>query len=67
MPALLFRIRKGREFSRIAVAHRPWFAYRQMIVATCLEGGLTRLYSEDFDAYRQIEGLELINPFKISP
>jgi predicted nucleic acid-binding protein len=35
-----------------------------MIIAACLEGGVARLYSEDFDAYSQIEGLSLINPFK---
>jgi predicted nucleic acid-binding protein len=34
-----------------------------MIVAACLEGGVTRLYSEDFDAYAQIDGLQLVNPF----
>jgi predicted nucleic acid-binding protein len=35
-----------------------------MIIAACLEGGVTCLYSEDFDAYPKIEGLSLINPFK---
>lgn len=35
-----------------------------MIIAACLEVGVTRLYSEDFDAYPKIEGLSLINPFK---
>jgi len=35
-----------------------------MIIAACLEGGVTSLYSEDFDAYSKIEGLSLINPFK---
>lgn len=34
-----------------------------MVVAACLEGGVTQLYSEDFDAYKQIDGLQLINPF----
>ena len=37
-----------------------------MIIAACLESGITRLYSEDFDAYQQIDGLEIINPFKDS-
>lgn len=36
-----------------------------MIVAASLEGGVTRLYSEDFDAYSRIDVLELINPFKV--
>ena len=36
-----------------------------MIVAACLEGGVACLYSEDFDSYSNIEGLSLINPFKV--
>jgi predicted nucleic acid-binding protein len=35
-----------------------------LIVAACLEGGVACLYSEDFDAYSQIENLWLVNPFK---
>ncbi len=35
-----------------------------MIVSACLEAGVTRLYSEDFDAYKTIDGLRLVNPFK---
>lgn len=34
-----------------------------LIVAACLEGGVTRLYSEDFDTSVRGEGLEIINPF----
>ncbi len=34
-----------------------------MIIAACLEGGVTRLYSEDFDAYPHVDGLEIVNPF----
>lgn len=34
-----------------------------MIIAACLEAGLTRLYSEDFDAYPHVDGLEIVNPF----
>jgi len=37
--------------------------WNAMIIAACLDGGITRLYSEDFDAYGYIDGLELINPF----
>lgn len=36
-----------------------------MIIAACLEGGVTRLYSEDFDAYPHVDGLEIVNPFKV--
>jgi predicted nucleic acid-binding protein len=38
-----------------------------MIIAACVEGGVTRLYSEDFDAYPQVDGLEIVNPFSVSP
>jgi predicted nucleic acid-binding protein len=38
-----------------------------MIIAACLERGVTRLYSEDFDAYPQVDGLEVLNPFSVSP
>jgi len=34
-----------------------------LLVAACLEGGVTRLYSEDFDASARAEGLEIVNPF----
>lgn len=34
-----------------------------MIVAACLHAGVERLYTEDFDAYPQIDSLEIINPF----
>jgi len=34
-----------------------------LIVAACLEGGVTRLYTEDFDDSVRAEGLEVINPF----
>ena len=33
------------------------------LMAACLEGGVTRLYSEDFDSSAQAEGLEIVNPF----
>ena len=36
-----------------------------MIIAASLEGGVTCLYSEDFDSYSKIEGLALVNPFKV--
>ena len=34
-----------------------------LIVAACLEDGIERLYSEDFDASVRAEGLEVVNPF----
>jgi len=33
-----------------------------MIIAACLECGVTRLYSEDLPG-RAIRGLEVVNPF----
>jgi predicted nucleic acid-binding protein len=37
-----------------------------MIIAACLEGEVSRLYSEDFDAYPRVNGLEIVNPFGVS-
>ena len=34
-----------------------------LLVAACLEVGVTRLYTEDFDDSVRAEGLEVINPF----
>ncbi len=34
------------------------------LVAACVEGGIGRLCSEDFDSYRVIDDMEIINPFK---
>lgn len=34
-----------------------------LLVAACLEAGVTRLYTEDFDDSFSAEGLEVINPF----
>ena len=33
------------------------------LIAACLEAGVTRPYSEDFDASARAEGLEIVNPF----
>ena len=35
-----------------------------MIIAACLEGGVTRLYSEDLEGMDGLGGLEIVNPFK---
>jgi len=35
-----------------------------MIVAACMEGNITRLYTEDFDSsLKQATGVEIVNPF----
>ncbi len=38
-----------------------------LILAACLEGGVDRLYTEDFGAYPSVDGLEVINPFATTP
>lgn len=35
------------------------------IIAACLEGGIAHLYSENFDAYPLVDGIEIVNPFKM--
>jgi predicted nucleic acid-binding protein len=50
------------EALRITEQHRmPW--YDALIVAAALESKCTRLYSEDFQHGRKIEGLRIENPF----
>jgi predicted nucleic acid-binding protein len=35
-----------------------------MIVSACMETGITRLYTEDFDnSLNQATGVEMVNPF----
>ncbi len=36
-----------------------------MVIAASLEGGVDRLYSEDFSAYPRVDGLEIVNPFQV--
>lgn len=43
--------------------NRSLSSWDALIVAACLEAGVTRLYSEDFDDSAGAEGLEVINPF----
>jgi len=38
-----------------------------MLLAACLEAGVTTLYTEDMGAPRKIDALELINPFSQIP
>ena len=35
-----------------------------MILAACATAGVERLYTEDFDAYPVIGGVQVINPFR---
>jgi predicted nucleic acid-binding protein len=40
-----------------------WSFWDAMIVAACLEAGVSRLYSEDLPGHSGPSGLEIINPF----
>lgn len=48
---------------RLTATHNLSF-WDSMLVAACIEGGVTRLYTEDFDAsLSKATGIEIINPF----
>ena len=51
-------------FERFGVLHAQdgWSFWDAMIVAGCLEAGITRLYSEDLPGHA-IPQLEIVNPF----
>jgi predicted nucleic acid-binding protein len=51
-------IRAERLLSRYQLSF--WDA---MVVAACLEGGVTHLYTEDMGGNPDIEGVEIVNPF----
>jgi predicted nucleic acid-binding protein len=50
--------------AEILVSNYSLSFWDAMIIAACLEAGVTRLYSEDFDAYVHVDGLQIVNPFK---
>jgi len=45
--------------SRYSLSH-----WDSMLLAACLEAGVTTLYTEDMGAPRTIDSIELINPFR---
>lgn len=48
---------------QLAATHNLSF-WDAMVVAACVEGGVTRLYTEDFDnSLSQATGVEIVNPF----
>lgn len=59
LPSWAVMARAEELMSRYALS--SWDA---LIVAACLEGGVTRLYSEDFDDSAAATGLQIINPFQ---
>ena len=58
LPTLAVLIRAEDLMRRYSLS--SWDA---LIVAACLKGGVTRLYTEDFDDSIRAEGLEVVNPF----
>jgi predicted nucleic acid-binding protein len=36
----------------------------RLLIATCLEAGVRRLYSEDFGGYRNVDSLEIVTRFR---
>jgi predicted nucleic acid-binding protein len=48
---------------RLTATHNLSF-WDSLLVAACMEGGVTRLYTEDFDAsLSKAIGIEIVNPF----
>jgi predicted nucleic acid-binding protein len=48
---------------RLTATHNLAF-WDAMIVAACMEGSITRLYTEDFDnSLKQTTGVDIVNPF----
>jgi predicted nucleic acid-binding protein len=46
------------------VADHQMSYWDAMLVAACVDAGVTRLYTEDVQGKPAIEGVEFINPFK---
>ena len=51
------------EQARILHTEEGWSFWDAMIVAACIEIGVTRLYSEDLPGHSIPERLEIVNPF----
>ena len=49
--------------ARVLHVEQQWSFWDALIVAACLESGVTRLYSEDLPGRSPPEPLEIINPF----
>lgn len=47
-------------------AHDPRDPSKQaaMILAACITAGVTRLYTEDFSGYAEVEGVQIVDPFR---
>lgn len=51
------------EHARLLHVRDGWSFWDAMIVAACLEAGVTRLYSEDLPGHAVPGELEIVNPF----
>jgi len=51
------------ERAEVLLQHYSLSSWDALIVAACIEAGVTRLYTEDFDDSVKAEGLEVVNPF----
>jgi predicted nucleic acid-binding protein len=49
--------------SELLLARHSLSFWDAMVIASCLESGIARLYSEDLGSFAQVEGLEIVNPF----
>lgn len=51
--------------ARVLLDRYSLSSWDALLVAACLDGGVTRLYSEDFDNSVRATGLEIVNPFAL--
>ena len=51
------------ERARALHLQQQWAFWDAMLVSACMEGGVTRLYSEDLPGRTKIESLEIVSPF----
>lgn len=49
--------------ARVLHVEQQWSFWDALIVAACLEAGVTRLYSEDLPGRKPPKPLEIVNPF----
>jgi predicted nucleic acid-binding protein len=49
--------------ARLLHEKNKWSFWDAMIVASCVEAGVTRMYSEDLPGSTGLEPLEIVNPF----
>lgn len=55
--------RRVLDHARRLHLEQQWSYWDALIVAACLDAGVTRLYSEDLPGRAPPEGLEIVNPF----